>query len=162
MRSLQQLGNSRSAEKLIILHPQNSRTENGWIHRGCRITRNDGNQHVAEDMLWYEFMSGTSVPGVEIVPPDDADSDSYLLAILFDAMREGRRIFVRGNVCKTLLSNLVEFQAAWHKWVPGYRVQPIEVEGARCLPSTSGAVDAGRDGKAICAFSGGVDATFSV
>ncbi len=162
MRSFRHRDDPKSVEKLIILKPESTRSASEWTRRQCKITRTDGNRIVSEDTLWYEFSAGPRNPTVEIAPPDDAEADSYLLAMLFDAMQEGRRIVVQGTVCKTLLSNLVELQAAWHKWVPGYRSQPIEVEDARCPASTTGPSTPGRDTNAICAFSGGVDATFSV
>ena len=54
-----------------------------------------------------------------------------------------------------MLSNLVEYQAAWNKWLPGIFSQiDIVVDTVRD--------DNERVPGAICAFSGGVDATFSV
>ncbi len=88
-------------------------------------------------------------------PPDDNDCDSYLLDTIMDAMSEGRDVVVRGSVSLGLLSNLIEYQSAWNKWLPEtYSNIDIKVDSIRKekLPASG----------AICAFSGGVDATFSV
>ncbi len=53
-----------------------------------------------------------------IEPPSADDCDSYLLAVIMDAMKENRNIIVKGTVSAQLLSNLVEYQTAWNKWLP--------------------------------------------
>jgi hypothetical protein len=90
-----------------------------------------------------------------VEPPDDLDCDSYLLAALMEATSEGRQIIVKGSVSLKLLSNLIEYQSAWHKWLPEeYSIVDIQVESTRENERpVSGA---------ICAFSGGVDSMFSV
>ena len=71
-----------------------------------------------------------------------------------DAMKENRNIIVKGEISKQLLSNLVEYQAAWNKWLPNlYSCIGISVDSIK----NNSALASG----AICAFSGGVDATFS-
>jgi len=75
--------------------------------------------------------------------------------MVMDAMNENRDIVVHGKVSRELLSNLVEYQAVWNKWLPEiYNRVNIKVEEIIENPSkVSGA---------LCAFSGGVDATFTV
>jgi hypothetical protein len=77
------------------------------------------------------------------------------LAVIMDAMKENRNVIVKGEISKQLLSNLVEYQAVWHKWLPDvYDCIDISVDFIKhdiaCVPG------------AISAFSGGVDGTFSV
>lgn len=88
-------------------------------------------------------------------PPEEKDCDSYLLAVIMDAMAEGRDIVVNGSVSLGLLGNLVEYQSAWNKWLPEtYSIIDIKVDSVRENERpVSGA---------ICAFSGGVDSMFSV
>lgn len=116
--------------------------------RKCCIQRINKDIHVDSAELWFEFDRS-------IEPPSVDDCDSYLLAVIMDAMKENRNVFVRGTVSAQLLSNLVEYQAAWHKWLPDlYSCIHIEADKISLTekPATG----------AICAFSGGVDATFSV
>jgi hypothetical protein len=134
--------------KCIILEPQKLERLDSDIIRRCTIKRMDDDLQVDLQELWFQFSN-------KITPPEDNDCDSYLLALLMDAMNEGRKIIVKGNVSLSLLSNLVEYQAAWNKWLPDmFTIIDIDVESIRDNEkSVSGA---------ICAFSGGVDATFSV
>ena len=134
--------------KYIEIKPLEHKIANGNLIRRCKITRTDNGFIVNQTELWFEF-------DASITPPADTDCDSYLLAVIMLAMRENRNIYIRGDVSKSLLSNLIEYQAAWHKWLPKtYTPIHITVESVK----DDVAVVPG----AICAFSGGVDATFSV
>ena len=116
--------------------------------RRCGIKRIDDNVQVDYKDLWFKFDKS-------IIPPEDNDCDSYLLAIVMDAMKENRNVIVKGKVSKQLLSNLVEYQAAWSKWLPDiYSCINISVDSFR--------EDGANVSGSVCAFSGGVDATFSV
>ena len=127
--------------------PLEHKISGGWCTRSCRIIRTDDGV-VNESELWFQFSD--SVPSL---PFDDCDA--YLIALMMDAMKEGRQVEVAGSVSAELLSNLVEFQAAWNKWLPPlYREVQVAPERIRN--------DRERVDGAICAFSGGVDATFSV
>ena len=132
----------------IVLEPQNHTFSDGYSVRKCKIKRINSNKVVDEKEIWFQIEK--SVP----LPLED-DCDAYLLAVLMDAMRENRRIEVLGSVSKYLLSNLVEFQAAWAKWRP-------TVYSCVDIFATMERHDHVKKNGAICAFSGGVDATFSV
>lgn len=135
---------------MIELIPQPSEPSSAEAIRRCLWGRRDSNREVEDTQLWFRIPS--SYPR----PPDD-DCDAYLLAVLMDAMREGRDIVVRGSVSQRLLSNLTEFQAIWRKWRPAeYRL--IEIRPDQIRPDAP----ATRVPGAISAFSGGVDATFTV
>lgn len=134
--------------KVIEIRPQKIETNDKYHIRRCVLTRIAGGVVENNTELWYQFDKN-------ITPPDDTDCDSYLLGILMDAMKEGRDIIVKGKVSKELLSNLVEYQLAWRKWVPNVYV-PVNID-ADIIKNDQNPLDG-----AVCAFSGGVDACFSV
>lgn len=134
--------------KHIELEPLELEVGDNYYVRSCNIKRIENETLSDQKILWFKF--DKSVP-----PPQDNDCDAYLLAIILDAMNEGRDVIVRGDVSRELLSNLVEYQAVKNKWSSEiYSLVNISVDSVRdndiALPG------------AICAFSGGVDATFSV
>ncbi|NCC53188.1 MAG: hypothetical protein EOM20_18520 [Spartobacteria bacterium] len=134
--------------KYLEIEPLAHEYDERTCTRRCRILRRDDGGHETSSELWFQFDRS-------ITPPDEDDCDAYLVALLLDAMREKRQVMVKGRVSKELLSNLEEYQAIWSCWLPGiyHRVEML-VEAARtgetCAPG------------AVCAFSGGVDGTFSV
>ena len=134
--------------KFIELEPLPIESQGSDYVRRCRIHRLDSSALVDTRELWFQFSKS-------ITPPDDLDCDSYLLAIIMDAMAEDREIRVKGSVSLGLLANLIEYQGAWNKWLPEtYTVIDIKVDAIReneqPVPG------------AICAFSGGADSMFSV
>lgn len=87
--------------------------------------------------------------------PEDDDCDAYLLATLLPAMQMRAAIHVHGSVSRELLANLTELQYVWNKWLPDrYFLIDIQVD---CMREQDWHV-----GGAIAAFSGGVDAQFTV
>lgn len=139
----------------LVITPLPHRLEGESIVRSCRVRRVDakssGQESDDERELWFRFDARFEAPAYD-------DCDSYLLAVLFDAMHEERKIIVEGSVSRGLLANLVELQAVWHKWRwRWYQEVPIEVAHPR-----EAANENMRAAGAVCAFSGGVDATFSV
>lgn len=132
----------------IVLSPLAVESSNGKLRRSCRISRLEDERELQSDVLWFELDDDVNVPAA-------SDCDSYVLAMVLDAMKDNSRLVVHGSVALGLLSNLTEFQAAWHKWLPDvYSVIDIVADEVRA------------DGQAVpgavSAFSGGVDATFSV
>ncbi len=132
----------------MLLEPQQHDFTDNYSVRRCKIKRINDDNTSNETEIWFQL--DKSVP-----LPQEEDCDAYLLAVVMEAMRENRNIDVKGSVSKQLLSNLVELQAAWNKWKPSvYSCINICVDEEKYITQkTSGA---------ICAFSGGVDATFSV
>lgn len=129
----------------LIVKPLTVVRQNNKVTRRCLIKRITNNIEESEDELWFSYED-------QARPPEDDDCDSYVIAALMDAMAENRSLVVQGTVSHELLSNLVEFQLAWNKWLPKtYSVINIYVSRVR---KNSGRLDG-----AICAFSGGVDAT---
>ncbi len=134
--------------KQIVIEPSEIEITRHHQIRRCLIKRYNNDKLINQSELWFKFSK--SIP-----LPEDADCESYLLGVIMDAMAENRDIIIKGQVSKQLLSNLVEYQSAWHKWLPHiYSCINITVD-------TIKNDNVSADG-AICAFSGGVDATFSV
>lgn len=81
-------------------------------------------------------------------------ADAHLLAMLFPAMVRNQPIWLRGAaVSPGLLENLEQFQQIWSLWASKYHVISIDAGEGSTGPNGRGT---------LCAFSGGVDSTFSV
>jgi hypothetical protein len=109
-----------------------------------RVMQMDG-----ESEIFFRIRSPISLPPLQVL-------DFAVIASIFTAMRRGRPLHVAGAVSRSLLANIEEFQDAWAAWIPQrYRVVPVtadrEIEPESAL----------RD-KGVFAFSGGVDATYSL
>lgn len=98
------------------------------------------------------------------VPPADSGllgdperGDHALCAVLLNAMESRRDILVEGRVSPKLLDGLETLQAIWHRWRPN-RYHPIAISAAE----ESEATPVEGDRPAVFAFSGGVDASFSL
>ncbi|MFW5886390.1 MAG: hypothetical protein ACOCUL_01410, partial [Bacteroidota bacterium] len=116
--------------------------------RTCKIDRYSDNEITDSREIFFALPE-------DIELPEDNDCDSYLLAMLMDGMQEKRKIIVKGSVSGTLLSNLTEYQGIWDKWIPGlYNKTEIIPDKIRERDRMNNSV--------LCAFSGGVDSTFSV
>ena len=134
--------------KTMHLFPLEHRRNGNKITRACDVRYLDGETMVRNFELWFEF------EGVEQIP-DDKDCEAYLLTMVMDAMKSGRDIVIHGGVSHGLLSNLTEYQEAWRSWLPAvYHRINFQVDDVR--------ENLARKPGAICAFSGGVDSTFSV
>ncbi|MCC6424052.1 MAG: hypothetical protein IT447_11285 [Phycisphaerales bacterium] len=90
------------------------------------------------------------------VPAITDAMDSFLVGVLFKAMKKKTPIHVHGRVSPSLLRNLTEFQDAWHHYRPELYTQvpitaDLEAESASPAPD-----------KYVSAFSGGADAAFTL
>lgn len=113
--------------------------------RGIRSASIEG--RAAPFALWFRELDGRGL--------DPRLADVYLVASLLFWMTGGGAVHVHGAVSRALLSNLDEWQAALHSWLPD-RYLPVaitadEVVDIAPLPSAL----------AISAYSGGMDATFT-
>lgn len=87
----------------------------------------------------------------------EGDAESYLIASVFTAMAEGRDLRIEGGIGQRLLANIEEYMIAWCRWKPAiYRSIRILPDEIRVDPPTVWTP------KAVAAFSGGVDATYTV
>jgi hypothetical protein len=108
-----------------------------------RIARLGPRRSAGGAALWYRFAG-------EPLPPPLGLLDGFVLAFLFEAMRGGRDLRVRGAVSRALLANLRELQEVWCRWRPDALV-PVEIlPDAIVDPSPAPA-------GAIACVSGGVD-----
>lgn len=97
--------------------------------------------------LWFRELDGR--------PLDARLADVYVLGSLLHWMARGGAVHVHGAVSRTLLSNLDEWQAALHSWLPDvYDTVTFTVDEV---------VDAepDRSARAIAAYSGGLDSAFT-
>lgn len=92
----------------------------------------------------------------QVLPPPLVSHDFALLAVLFLGMSKGLDIHVRGRISRVLLANLEEFQDAWCAW------RPRSYTKIRITADEESAAGPAGDGRAILAYSGGVDASFTL
>jgi hypothetical protein len=101
------------------------------------------------ETLFYEFPR-------ELAPPPPDNFDTALCATILHAMAEGRDLHLRGPATSAGVRNLNEFQLAWSRWLPAvYR--PITIHADTVVPRAHSPM-----GRAIAAFSGGVDSSFTL
>ena len=104
--------------------------------------------------LWYSL----PIKYQSIIPHH---CNAFVVATLFLAMDYPAELVVHGEVDRTLLQNLVEFQTAWVSWCPRYQIINItadrEIDN---LGTTLGIPNSNH--QAIMAFSGGVDSCFTL
>jgi hypothetical protein len=102
--------------------------------------------------------------------------NSFVLAALFLAMDYPAELVVHGEVDRSLLQNLIEFQIAWSAWQPQYQVIEITVDREitpKIISSLENSLEKPLEiaatlknqeisKPAIMAFSGGVDSCFTL
>ncbi|NBO18476.1 MAG: hypothetical protein EBV03_04470 [Proteobacteria bacterium] len=92
------------------------------------------------------------------LPPltEDTPLDAHVLAVLLHVMRVGLPLKVHGVLTRQMMRNLEELQLVWCRWKPALyskvEIMPERVADARRILPQS---------RAIAAFSGGADATFT-
>jgi hypothetical protein len=112
----------------------------------CRLSLPDGETH----NIWFRF------------PPETAPlltrmADPFVVAVLLHAMTRCRELVVHGDVSAALILNLCNFQEAFCAFHGG-TYHPVRIEADRVVQA---AAKPGT-GRAITAFSGGVDSAFSI
>ena len=85
---------------------------------------------------------------------DGTPLDGNILGVLLYVMSRGKPLVVHGVVTQEMARNLDELQHVWHRWRP-QKYQKIEIRARNILSAARVA-----EGKAICAFSGGVDSMY--
>lgn len=130
-----------------------------------------GIRHVSDwDGVYWHVIAGDSTIDIEHsvqgswahLLPEDTNGDHILLALLLYAMERGATLDVRGSISSKLLDGVDHLQEIWSRWRPA-RYKKITIQ-CQCeqhryrrpdcqgLPKTEG----------LFAFSGGVDATFTL
>ncbi len=122
----------------------------GRIRRTVRL-HEDGVRRTQE--IVYEHQSPSVPPGKT---SGEETLDGAVLGFLFHAMQRGRPLFVHGALSRTALSNIEAFQGAWRCWRPD-RYRQIDVTPERIADCSATKPDK----KAIAAYSGGVDSTYT-
>lgn len=89
------------------------------------------------------------------LPSPLAVHDIAATALVHRAMHEGRDLHIAGPVTRSLLEGLEEYVVLWSKWRPGF-YRRIEVTAAEEVVTGPLRPDA------VAAFSGGVDASFTL
>jgi len=137
-----------SKNKKLIIKPKPIIDQNNFQKRYCILERYNFDSLESSEELFYE------VPlGIELA--EFSDCDNYLIAIIFEAMTEKRDIIVEGSVSKQLLINIREYIECWVKWLPdSLSIINIKAKDIRINKTINE--------NCICAYSGGVDASFSV
>lgn len=111
------------------------------------------------DRLCFEFVH---VDEHRLVEPEVLDG--YLFMFILFAMRHADRLVVEGPLTAAALRNVQTFMEAWRAWLPSdYAIVAVEPD------SVVSDVDVSRrrvarmiNGRAISAFSGGIDAIFTM
>jgi hypothetical protein len=92
----------------------------------------------------------------DMTSPTPLVLDGFVFGVIFIAMQLGRPVKVHGRLSRTACFNLAEFQSAWACWKPEkYQRVDIVPDEIIDLPAPEHAP------RAISAFSGGVDGTFT-
>ena len=106
----------------------------------------------------YEKDVFFEISGEQIPCPPNSD-DFAVIATIFFAMKSGRDLVVQGQVSASLLANLEEFQEAWRMLAPE-KYQVVSIIAAS-VTTTESSHDL-ESKPSVIAFSGGVDATFTL
>ena len=128
------------------------RRSDGMVRREVDFTLQRPGQTPDTRTVFWEIETPLELPAIDSL-------DFAAIAMLFLAMREKARLVIQGPVTATMLRNMEEMNEAWNQLMPDkYALIPIEAaEIARdqipAAPGTS---------KAVVAFSGGIDACFTL
>ncbi|WP_426572872.1 hypothetical protein [Aquihabitans sp. McL0605] len=108
--------------------------------------------HDLDRQLWWETLDGK--------PPDSLDRlDPLAIALLPKAMNFSQDLHLEGPVSYQLLANLEEFVDAWTHWRPDI-FQRVRITAEEIIDDRTDAPGP-LAATAMCAFSGGVDATYA-
>jgi hypothetical protein len=98
--------------------------------------------------LFYEFPR-------ELAPPPEC-FDGVLCAVTMHAMAGRHDVHLRGPATESLLRHLAEFQLAWSRWLPEvYTPVAVTADTVVTMPRV-------QEDRTLAAFSGGVDASFTL
>lgn len=133
----------------LVLEPGGESDREGWRRITWRLVRPDGG----------EFLLYHAVPHADrdlLGAPDRGDR-AVISALLY-AMEQGMDLRVKGVVSPRLLAGIEALQETWTRWRPA-RYKLIHIHADR---EAEAVVHDPAQTTAISAFSGGVDATFTL
>lgn len=118
------------------------------LRRTLRLHKT-GTSRSDDQEFHFDLIGDTTSPEPQVL-------DGFVFGIIFIAMQLGRPVKVHGDLSRTACFNLAEFQSAWACWRPEkyQRVDIVPDQIADIPPSQ-------HPPRAIGAFSGGVDGTFT-
>lgn len=117
-----------------------------------RIVVDISTDHDADSRLWWETTAGTP-------PPVPDRLDAAAIALVPKAMNFTQDLHLEGPVSWSLLANLEEYIDAWTMWRPDI-FRRIELSADEVVDDRG--MGAGElAGRAVAAFSGGVDGTYA-
>lgn len=118
------------------------------LRRTLRLHKT-GTSRDDDQAFFFDLIGDTTSPAPLVL-------DGFVFGVIFIAMQLGRPVKVHGRLSRTACFNLAEFQSAWACWKPEkYQrvdIVPDEIID-RSVPEHAP--------RAISAFSGGVDGTFT-
>lgn len=117
--------------------------------RGLSVSVADPDRQTEECLRF----SGATLPSSE----PSTHGNVAAIALLFPAMRRNRPLHIDAPCCPFLLDRLEEFSRIWSFWFPEL-YQPVPIT---CAEETASFSDP-NDRRAVLAYSGGVDANFSL
>lgn len=116
--------------------------------RCCILERLPQESFTPPEPIWMD------IPSLNM--PEPAVWDGFLFGILLRLMEIGAPVRIDGALSRQALRNAIELQDVWSLWRPDrYRRVPLEPASVVDLSPAAGK-------PVICAFSGGVDSTFSL
>lgn len=137
-----------TSRKTLTLVQQDVRSQDGWQSLAWKLASPD----LPDCVLTHSVMDAHAHL---LSPPDRADH--ALVAALLWAMKNRHDIVAEGKVSPRLLDGLETLQAIWCRWRPNtYHRVNISVQEECEIETTAG------QRPALFAFSGGIDASFSL
>ncbi len=132
--------------RLTHIFPEQQTTDGDTITRAVGIELPDS----PRKRLWYRFP-------VELSPYITDSLDPFLIGSIFIGMQAGHQIRVHGTISTSLIRNLTEFQAYWYCLLPQKytRVEIYADDEREAAPAQP--ID-----RSICAFTGGVDSSYTM
>lgn len=118
------------------------------VRRTLRLHRT-GKSHECDINIFFDLLGGAAPPAPDAL-------DGYVFSIIFNVMEQGLPVRIHGALTETACRNLHELQDVWACWRPEkYRHVDIRPDTIPDLHTRQ------RRSKAIAAFSGGVDGSFT-
>lgn len=136
-------------KKIFDLVPEGEFKESGWCGIAWRLVGSNG--------LTLFTLKHSVVEKYAAMLPNDDQADHVLIVFLLYAMKQGADLRIKGKVSPMLLDGLDNLQSIWQRWRP-QSYNRIHIYSDQ--ESAPDPVEGGRG--AIFAFSGGVDASFSL
>src|SRR5262245_16894173 len=125
----------------------------------ARLTEGRGTEGVRRTVRFGNEEIWWAINGpADALPPQLITHDLAAIALIFRAMWEGRHLHIDGPVSWPFLEGLEEFVTCWVSWRPDLYKRIAVSASEEVAPSLSPE----RRDRAVAAFSGGVDGSFTL